>query len=374
MSTQQEELMKKLEAFMFQQTQSNNDLKTNTNDLKAAMTALQTKQAAMEEGLQNLTHNKYNKQEEDNESVDKMFESEKFDDPSEQVRGRGRGATFGANPNSKFSYLGGWAGRGRGLTQEGARRGSSKVFDSWRTSESQPFKHNWDSLKLEGSNRRDHGALKDWEETEDTKYHGGRVPRFAKMEFPTYDGRGNPIEWLQRCEDFFEEQQTPTEAWVRHATFSLQGRAIGWYHNLRRMKNRLNWFEFSEECKIKFGPPMSINPLGELTRLRQTGTMEDYCEGFESLLGRTTRVTQEQSVWHFCTCLTNVIQYEVEFARPPILYYDMNLAREIEYKLEEEGQPRSFGAPLSYKNKNRESNNTGGTHTTKSEVKNLSFK
>nr|KAJ0221896.1 hypothetical protein LSAT_V11C200051600 [Lactuca sativa] len=103
-------------------------------------------------------------------------------------------------------------------------------------------------------------------------YRGGRVPRFAKMEFPTYDGKGNPVEWLQRCEDFFEEQQTPTEAWVRQATFSLQGWASGWYHNLRRMKTRLNWFEFSEECKIRFGPLMSMNPLGELTRLRQTCT------------------------------------------------------------------------------------------------------
>ena len=105
MSTQQEELMKKLEAFMIQQTQSNNDLKTSTNDLKAAMTALQTKQATMEERLQTLTQNKSNRQEEEDESVDSMFESDRFDDPSEQVRGRGRGATFGANPNSKFFVL-----------------------------------------------------------------------------------------------------------------------------------------------------------------------------------------------------------------------------------------------------------------------------
>ncbi|CAI9263423.1 unnamed protein product [Lactuca saligna] len=83
MSTQQEELMKKLEAFMIQQTQSNYDLKTSTNDLKAAMTALQTNQAAMEERLQTLTQNKSNRQEEEDESVDKMFESDRFDDPSE---------------------------------------------------------------------------------------------------------------------------------------------------------------------------------------------------------------------------------------------------------------------------------------------------
>lgn len=44
-----------------------------------------------------------------------------------------------------------------------------------------------------------------------------------------------------------------------------------------------NLGEFLEECRIRFGPPMSMNPLGELTRLRQTGTIEDYCENFESL-------------------------------------------------------------------------------------------
>ncbi|CAI9294439.1 unnamed protein product [Lactuca saligna] len=130
-----------------------------------------------------------------------MFESDRFDDPSEQVRGRGRGATFGANPNSKFSYQGGFAGRGKGLIQGGAGRGSSKAFESWRTGEPQPFKHHWDSFKPEGSNKRDQGEPKNWEEMEDMGYRGGRVPRFAKMEFPTYDEKGNLVEGLQRCED-----------------------------------------------------------------------------------------------------------------------------------------------------------------------------
>ncbi|CAH1452987.1 unnamed protein product [Lactuca virosa] len=214
MSTQQEELMKKLEAFMIQQTQSN-------NDLKEAMSALQTKQATMEERLQSLSQNKTIEQGEDNESVDKVFKMERFDDPVVQGRGIGRGTTFGTNPNSKFSFQGGLVGRGKGWTQEGAGRGTGKGFESWRTGEPQPFKHNWEPLKPEWSNCRDQGSPKDWEETEDTGYRGGRVPRFANMEFPTYDGKGNPVVWLQRCEDFFKEKQTPTEAWVRQATFSL---------------------------------------------------------------------------------------------------------------------------------------------------------
>ncbi|CAI9263886.1 unnamed protein product [Lactuca saligna] len=186
MSVSNDELMKKLEEFMIQQTQNRNELKANTNDLKAAMVTLQSKQTTIEDGLQAQSQNKTYKQGEDEDSEEMCFEGEKFEDPPEQ------------------------------------------------------------GVKI-----------------------------------------------------FFEEQQTPTEAWVRQTTFSLQGKASKWYHNLRRMKTRLNWFEFSEECRIRFGPPMSMDPLGELTRLRQSGSVEDYCENFESLLGRTTGVTPDQNIWHF---------------------------------------------------------------------------
>nr|KAJ0227854.1 hypothetical protein LSAT_V11C100037070 [Lactuca sativa] len=172
------------------------------------------------------------------------------------------------------------------------------------------------------STEREHG-FKIWDETDEVNgYKATRVPKFTKMEFPTYDGKDDPLAWLQKCEDFFEEQQTPTEAWVPQATFVLQGKASDWYRNLRRMKGQPTWNKFVEECKIHFGPPMSMNPLGELTQLRKTDTVEDYCASFESLLGRTTGVTPEQSMWNFCAGLINVIIYEVEFARPITLCHE----------------------------------------------------
>lgn len=158
--------------------------------------------------------------------------------------------------------------RGRGQVEKGMGWGSGKSFKSWHTGGQQPFKTSWKSAKPEGLKRRGLESPKEGDDSGDTGYCGGRIPWFAKLEFSSYNGKGNPIEWLQRCEFFFEEKQTPAEAWVRQATFSLQGKASAWYHNLRRMKTRLNWFEFSEECRIRFGPPMSMNPLGELTRLR----------------------------------------------------------------------------------------------------------
>ncbi|KAL4592193.1 hypothetical protein LXL04_005180 [Taraxacum kok-saghyz] len=119
------------------------------------------------------------------------------------------------------------------------------------------------------------------------------------------------------------------------------------------MKGRMNWVEFSEECKIRFGPPMSMNPLGELTHLRQTSTVEDYCTSFETKLARTLGITPEQSTWYFCAGLKSGIRYEVEFARPTTLYYAMNLARQIEFHLSEANSPRFTG----------HNRNTGGTRT-----------
>ncbi|PPD78215.1 hypothetical protein GOBAR_DD24861 [Gossypium barbadense] len=42
--------------------------------------------------------------------------------------------------------------------------------------------------------------------------HGGcMVPRYSMMEFPTYDGAGDPLGWLKRCELFFGNQRTNEE-------------------------------------------------------------------------------------------------------------------------------------------------------------------
>ncbi|CAH1441621.1 unnamed protein product [Lactuca virosa] len=74
MSVSNDELMKKLEEFMIQQTQNTNELKTSTNDLKAAVETLQSKKAAIEDGLQAQSQNKTYKQGEDQDSEDICFE------------------------------------------------------------------------------------------------------------------------------------------------------------------------------------------------------------------------------------------------------------------------------------------------------------
>ncbi|NAW23561.1 hypothetical protein FGF82_23860, partial [Salmonella sp. gx-f9] len=50
----------------------------------------------------------------------------------------------------------------------------------------------------------------------------------------------------------------------------------------------LDWGCFKKCFRVRFGPPMSNNPFGELANLRQTGTVEEYQHQFQSLLARTT--------------------------------------------------------------------------------------
>jgi hypothetical protein len=45
------------------------------------------------------------------------------------------------------------------------------------------------------------------------------------------------------------------------------------------------WLYFKNHCHLRFGPPVRSNCLGELTRLRMTGTVAEYQEKFLTLLG-----------------------------------------------------------------------------------------
>ena len=49
------------------------------------------------------------------------------------------------------------------------------------------------------------------------------VPRYQKLSFPTYDGKDDPLGWLNKCEQFFRGQQTRHADWVWLASYHLTG-------------------------------------------------------------------------------------------------------------------------------------------------------
>jgi hypothetical protein len=51
------------------------------------------------------------------------------------------------------------------------------------------------------------------------------TPRIHKLNFPTYDGKEDPLLWINRCEQFFRGQKTPETEQVWYASYHLTGGA-----------------------------------------------------------------------------------------------------------------------------------------------------
>ena len=66
-------------------------------------------------------------------------------------------------------------------------------------------------------------------------------PRFTKLEFATYDGATDPLNWLNQCEQFFRGQRTLSSDRTWIASYHLRGTAQTWYYALERKKRRMRY-------------------------------------------------------------------------------------------------------------------------------------
>lgn len=85
---------------------------------------------------------------------------------------------------------------------------------------------------------------------------------------------------------------------------------------------------------MRFGPPIRSNPLGELIRLRSTGTVAKYQEQFLKLLACWPNIVEDQQRDIFTAGLLNPLRTDVELQHPTNLEEAMSLARAYERRLE----------------------------------------
>lgn len=75
------------------------------------------------------------------------------------------------------------------------------------------------------------------------------VPRFHKLSFPTFDGREDPLGWLNMCEHFFRAQRTRESDKVWLASCHMIGAAQHWYFMLERDVDDVDWATFKALCQ-----------------------------------------------------------------------------------------------------------------------------
>jgi len=184
-----------------------------------------------------------------------------------------------------------------------------------------------------------------------------RPPKFQKLEFPRYDGKTDPILFVNKCESYFRQQHTMAEERVWMASYALEDVAQLWYDQLQEDEGTPPWGRFKELLNLRFGPPLRSAPLFELTQCRRTGTMEEYSNRFQALLPHAGRLDEIQRVQIFTGGLLPPLSHAVRIHNPETLAAAMSLARQVELMeldlLEEQSVFLSLGlhtqaAALSY--------------------------
>lgn len=159
------------------------------------------------------------------------------------------------------------------------------------------------------------------------------VPRYHKLFFRTYDGKDDPLGWLNRCDHFFRAQHTRECDKVWLASFHMSGVAQHWFFMLERDAGdiaAITWPVFRSLCQQRFGPPLGTNHLAELARLPFRGSFADYQESFQARMAHAGYLSPFQQVQLFTGGLPDHIRTEVELHAPTDLQRAMALARVFE--------------------------------------------
>ncbi|RWW17943.1 hypothetical protein GW17_00018087 [Ensete ventricosum] len=101
-----------------------------------------------------------------------------------------------------------------------------------------------------------------------------RYPR-KREEFLIWED-GDLIGWVLHVEKFFHFHRTPEESMVEIASTKLEGDAIQWYDLYETYHRVLSWGQFKRELLIFFGPSEYKNVNGQLVKIHQPFTIQEY--------------------------------------------------------------------------------------------------
>jgi hypothetical protein len=164
------------------------------------------------------------------------------------------------------------------------------------------------------------------------EHHNDRPPRFQKMEFPRYDGKSDPLIFINRCESYFHQQRIMEEEKVWMSSYNLEDGVQLWYMQVQTDEGTSSWCRFTELLNLRYGPPLRATPLSELVNCRCTSTVAECQDRFQALLARAGPLNEEQWVQLFTGDLRPPLSFDVWVLNPQSLAAAMSLARQLELR------------------------------------------
>ena len=140
-------------------------------------------------------------------------------------------------------------------------------------------------------------------------------------------------------ERFFEFQKIAEEEKVPLATYHLQGEVQLWYQIIKEEEKEVTWPLLKEGLNSKYGPTEFDDFFGDLTRLKQIGSVREYQIQFEKLLSRVGKLNQPQQVTCFVGGLKESMRIDIQAMKPTTLSATIGLAWLYEVKYQKQSNP-----------------------------------
>ncbi|XP_035548740.1 uncharacterized protein LOC118349222 [Juglans regia] len=156
--------------------------------------------------------------------------------------------------------------------------------------------------------------------------NGEIVARSVRISFPSFQGE-DPLGWLYKVNQFFLFYNTPPHHKVRLASFHMEGKAMVWFQEIESTGTFIDWEGFVRVFLARFGPNSYDDPMETLTRLRQTGSVEEYKVEFEAISNRLRRLSDSHKLSCFLSGLKDEIRFQVRMFNPPDLLAAFSLAK-----------------------------------------------
>lgn len=153
-----------------------------------------------------------------------------------------------------------------------------------------------------------------------------------RLEFAVFGG-GDPVEWLNKAEQYFDLYQIPEDKKLTIATMHLSDKASDrWY--MFRHEFPSNWQGLADFLMREFGAFNKTDYQAALASMSQTGSVEHYKEQFTKLSRRAPGFSQELLLSCFVGGLKDEIRVDVKAQKLRTLYDACELAKIYEERHE----------------------------------------
>jgi Ty3 transposon capsid-like protein len=131
------------------------------------------------------------------------------------------------------------------------------------------------------------------------------------VDCPGFTG-DNPIEWVRKCNSFFELHQVPMNLRTQLATMQFHDSASEWYDGYLIDHEPPDWIELVKLVTNRFKRVNSRNTLEELKGLNQAGSVEEYWNQFEKLRSRMLLEGRQFSTKDFIDAFISGLKGEIK--------------------------------------------------------------